>query len=97
MKQVLFGILLLLALTAFSNEGIFKYYRLRSFEANLLEKNRKIEEENVRLKAEIQGLQNPKTIEKHIRNTLGYVLDHELVFELSESTGATPHIKFLGI
>ncbi|QQR79835.1 MAG: septum formation initiator family protein [Deltaproteobacteria bacterium] len=97
MKQVLFGILLLLVLTAFSNDGLFKYYHLKRFEKNLSQKNQKIEEENNSLKIEIKELQNPKTIEKHIRNTLGYVLDNELIFELSESKPSTPHIRFLGI
>ncbi len=102
MKQFLYALGLLIVLTGFSNDGLLKYYRLKHFEQNLSEKNQKIDDENKALRQEIKGLQNSKTIERHIRNTLGYVMDNELVFEIGdtgEGSSRTPqiHVRFLGI
>lgn len=102
MKQFLYAFGLFIALAAFSNDGLLKYYHLKRFEQNLSAKNKKIEDENKILRQEINELQSKKTIERHIRNTLGYVMDNELVFEIGdigEISSHTPqiHIRFLGI
>lgn len=69
-------------LATFGNEGWVKFYRLSKFEHNLIEKNEKVAQNNVSLRQEIKDLKDTRLVENYIRNTLGFIREDEIIYEI---------------
>lgn len=74
----------LLALTSAAQEGGFRrYWRLRRDVLSLEARNTKLKAENDRLRREVDALrEDPASIERSVREDLGYVRPGEIVFYL---------------
>ena len=81
MKQVFFWIAFLSLLASFGNEGWVKWYRLKQFERLMEEKNHLLSQNNTLLRKEIELLQQSATLERTIREELGYVKQDEILYD----------------
>ncbi len=86
-RQVLWGavvVALVLAVGSAVAEGGFRrYFKLTRDVQALKERNGRLAEENARLRREVEALRDdPRALERAVREELGYVRDGELVFNL---------------
>jgi cell division protein FtsB len=85
-RQILIPILLIVSVmvffTVFGDKGLLQVYRLRSELREIERANRDLQQENERLRAEINNLRtNKKYIEELARRELGMVKKGEIVYQ----------------
>jgi cell division protein FtsB len=83
-KRLLFFIAVLSLLVSFGNEGWVKLYQLRRVEASLEEQNHLVALQNDKIRREIDLLNDPKYLERLIRNEMGYAREDEKLYEFVE-------------
>jgi cell division protein FtsB len=71
-------------LVSFGNEGWVKLYQLRRVEASLEEQNHLVALQNDKIRREIDLLNDPKYLERLIRNEMGYAREDEKLYEFVE-------------
>jgi cell division protein FtsB len=84
-KRLLFFIAVLSLLVSFGNEGWVRLYQLRRVGASLEEQNHLIALQNDKIRLEIEDLQDPKYLERFIRNEMGYAREGETLYEFIEA------------
>lgn len=84
MKRLLIFIGVLSLLVSFGNEGWVKLYRLRRVEAAIEEQNRLLALQNAKIRREIDDLNDPRYLERLIRNDMGYAREGETLYEFVE-------------
>lgn len=85
MKRVFFWVAFLGLLVSFGNEGWVKWFRLRQLEKLMEEKNHLLSQNNTLLRKEIELLHQPATLERTIREELGYVKQDEILYDDSRT------------
>jgi cell division protein FtsB len=88
-RQILIPIFLIVSVmiffTVFGDKGLLQVYRLRSELREIERVNRDLQQENERLKAEINNLRtNKKYIEELARRELGMVKKGEIVYQFDQ-------------
>lgn len=86
-RQILWGaVLAALVLAGFSlvaEGGFRRYWRLQRDLRTIEERNAQLDEENARLRREVQGLrEDPAVIERAVREELGFVRPGDVVISL---------------
>ncbi len=86
-RQVVWGsvvvALIFAAGSAFAEGGFRRYFKLSQDVRQLKDKNRRIVEENARLRREVEALKGDgRAIERAAREELGFVRPGEVVFSL---------------
>jgi cell division protein FtsB len=86
-RQILWGaVLAALVLAGFSlvaEGGFRRYWRLQRDLSTIEERNAQLDEENARLRREVQGLrEDPAVIERAVREELGFVRPGDVVISL---------------
>ena len=88
-RRILIPILLIVSVmvffTVFGDKGLLQVYRLRSELREIERVNRDLQQENERLRAEINNLRtNKKYIEELARRELGMVKKGEIVYQFDQ-------------
>jgi cell division protein FtsB len=83
-KRLLFFIAVLSLLVSFGNEGWVKLYQLRRIGASLEEQNHLVALQNEKIRREIDLLNDPKYLDRFIRNEMGYAREGETLYEFVE-------------
>ena len=88
-RRILIPILLIVSVmiffTVFGDKGLLQVYRLRSELREIERVNRDLQQENERLKVEINNLRtNKKYIEELARRELGMVKKGEIVYQFDQ-------------
>lgn len=68
----------------FGDQGLLKLRHMHQIESRLGEQISGLQSENERLSVSIASLDDPATLEKVVREELGYLSDNEVVFYVGE-------------
>lgn len=67
------------------DQGLFHLIKLKNKKADLIEENRQLQFENLKLKMEIKALDDIDYLEKEIRKTLPLAYENEIIYVLPEN------------
>lgn len=82
----MFAALILAAASAAAEGGFRRYLRLSQDVAAVKERNRRLTEDNARLRRELEALRSdPKALERAAREELGLMKPGEIIFSLEGS------------